>query len=73
MFDFNGRGLSPAPSFFGRHFLEEVCGDGVPAAEGFDDERLEEDALRAAVFKVSPVLCRFPRFDGSGGSFGSTE
>ena len=73
MFDFNRGSLSPTPSLFSRHFLEEVGGDRIPTAEGFDDEGLEENTLRATVFKVSPILCRFPCFDGSSGSFGSTE
>ena len=70
MLYFNGTVFSPTPSVLTRNDLEEFGRVLVPAAEGFDNERLEKDALRAAVFKMRPVLCRFPRFDGSGGGFG---
>ena len=72
MFDFYRRSLSPTSSFLSRHLFEDIGGDRIPTTEGFDDERLEEDALSATVFKMRPVFGRFPHFDGGGGSFGGS-
>ena len=72
VFYFNRRSLSPASSFLSGHLFEDISCNRVPTTEGFDDERLEEDALSATVFKMRPVFGRFPHFDGGGGSFGGS-
>ena len=58
------RVFSPSTSVLARKFLEVLECILVPAAEGLDDERLEVDALGAAIVKVGAIFGRFSRFNG---------
>ena len=53
--------------------LEEQKSVFVPSAEALDHERLEGNALSAAVFQVGPVFGRFTGIDGGGGAIGRLE
>ena len=50
--------------------FEELSGVFVPAAKGFDDERLEEYPLGTAIVGVIPSLGGFSHFDGRRSSVG---
>ena len=56
VFDLDGSFFSPSSSVLTGNSFEELSGVFVPAAERFDDERLEEDPLGATVVEVIPAV-----------------
>ena len=70
MLYFIGTVFSPTPSVLTRNNLEEFGRVLVPAAESFNDERLEENPLSPAVVEVVSDLRGFPHLDGCGSDVG---
>ena len=64
MFDSDSVCKAPSSRSFGRDLFEEIDGVFIPASKHFDDERLEEDTLRATILKVSANLGGFPGIYG---------